>query len=51
MAKKIPNFKPTFNTPGEAKPVGCQPVPAAPQKLKDSNTNSTKDNSGSKKDK
>jgi len=41
MAKKIPTFKPHFNTPGEdTSPMGCQPVPTPPQQLKDRNQNS-----------
>jgi hypothetical protein len=53
MAKKIPSiFVPKFTVPGrEINPLGSQPVPTAPQPLKDRNQNSTKDNSGNKKNK
>lgn len=47
MPKKIPSFKPGFLKP-KVRPLGSQPVPIAPQDLKDRNQSAPKDNSGKK---
>ena len=48
MAKKVTSFRPSFAP--KPSPLGSQPVPTAPQTLKDKNQNTTK-GTGGKKDK